>query len=888
MKYLFKNLISISLFIIIALSAQFLFTQSVDAASEPFVSWTVSKNNFPDSKSDSNYKYYYTNINPFVNGGYGLPNCTCYAFGRAYEVLGYKPNLSYGNASQWYDYNINNKVFKYGTEPKAGAIACWSGGNEYGDGHVAFIEKVEGSKITLSESAWSWRSDDSIDYDMRIVEIEDYQINKLHGSRYVFQGYIYLFGDAPIVDKELWVMDYAVNVRESYSTSSAIIDTYAKGTSVRISEYKSSGGYFWGRVGTNAWCVLDYCHYVSGTNTSGYYGVSYNLNGGEYNGNDYMTGTLKKKRTNIKVTTRVPTRQGYNFMGWTTSPDSSTVKYKSGSTYKTDNSITLYAVWQKVFNISEDTFMLDLSGVSSKILNYKINTDKKHKINFARSDKTVAECIFITKDNQIVVNGLGTGSCTVTIGLYDEQNNKLDLRSFKVIVYDSRANLNKSDIFKSVYVKNLSQYGATVLTNLNKSYQITEYGVYYGQTKDTLHTLKSTKTQTKNSLSISWPDGLKPNTKYYVRFYFVYNGKKYQSYLQSFTTMSNLKSLQVKKLPQTVYTIGDKMNDSNMILLAKSDSGRGEYIVGSSACKVSGFNTSLAGNKTVKLTYKGVSTSYIIDVNCPTPSTPVITEIRNTTTGIKVTWKETKNANMYRIYRRVKGDTAWTKLADRTLTYYNDKSAKNGVQYEYAVRGCYTSNSESQWGKPSSVVTCLSVTTPVASLASTTYNSIKINWSEVKGASRYYIYRKAEGEKSYTKIAYVTGQSSTSYTDTKTSCSKNYTYAVRAYNKGYLSSFSGRTFTCIPAAPKLNKAEYTNNTLTVSFSGVSGATNYVVYVKKSGDSSYSRLAVTDKTNFSTKDVKKGETYTVMVRCYRRVNGKNIYSAASNKIKIVCQ
>lgn len=888
MKCLFKSLTSVSLSLIIALSSLFGFTNSVYAASQSFVSWTVDDNGFPTKSTDSNYKYYYSNDNPFVNGGYGLPNCTCFAFGRAYEVLGYKPKLSYGDASTWYDYNIKNGVFKYGTEPKAGAIACWKGGNSEGDGHVAFIEKVEGSTITLSESAWSWRSDDEIDYDMRIVEIEDYELNKLHGSRYIFQGYIYLYGDAPIVDKELWIMDYAVNVREGYTTTSKIIDTYPKGTSVNISEYKSSGGYFWGRVGKNAWCVLDYCHYVSGTNKSGYYGVSYNLNGGEYNGADYMAGALKKKGSSVTVTTAQPSREGYNFIGWSTSPDSNTVEYKSGSKYKTDNSVTLYAVWQKVFDISEEEFELDLSGIASKILTYKINTDKKYKISFARSDKTVAKCDFMTQDNQIVVSALGTGTCVITVGLFDEQDNKLDIRSFKVTVYDSRASLSTTDLYKEIYIKDLTQNGAKVETKLRKAYKISEYGVYYGTNKNKLTQLKSVKTQSKDSLSVAWASGLKTNTKYYVKFYLIYKGKKYESNLQSFTTMSNVNSLQIKKKPQMVYTIGEKMNNSAMLLLAKSESGRKEYLVGSDECEVTGFDTSLAGEREVKITYNGANTAYTIDVNCPTPSTPVITEIRNTTTGVKVTWKQTKNANKYRLYRRVKGSSSWKKLKDLTKLYYNDKSVENGVQYEYAVKGCHYSNGESEWGELSAVSTYLAITTPVAELASTTYNSIEIKWPQVEGASKYYVYRKAEGEKSYTRIATLKGGSNVTYTDSRATCSKKYTYAVRAYNSGYLSSYIGKTFQCIPNPPILKKVTYASKKLTVNYSEVEGATNYVVYAKGAGESSYTRLGVTNQTTFSTKSITKGKTYTVCIKAYRRVNGKNIYSKASNKIKITCK
>lgn len=105
------------------------------------------------SAPSSSNKYYYSNLNVFYKYGYGMPNCTAYAYGRAYEILGSEPKLSWNNAEQWYDYNKSNGYYKYGQTPKVGAIACWSYNG--GGGHVAVVEKVENGQITFSNSAWS-------------------------------------------------------------------------------------------------------------------------------------------------------------------------------------------------------------------------------------------------------------------------------------------------------------------------------------------------------------------------------------------------------------------------------------------------------------------------------------------------------------------------------------------------------------------------------------------------------------------------------------------------------------------------------------------------------------------------------------------------------------
>lgn len=97
----------------------------------------------------SDYHYYSYN-NPFYPK-YGMPNCTCYAWGRAYELLGDKPNLSTGNAGEWFEYNKRNGYYPYGSTPKLGAIACWTG-------HVSVVENINGNSIITSESNWSGRT----------------------------------------------------------------------------------------------------------------------------------------------------------------------------------------------------------------------------------------------------------------------------------------------------------------------------------------------------------------------------------------------------------------------------------------------------------------------------------------------------------------------------------------------------------------------------------------------------------------------------------------------------------------------------------------------------------------------------------------------------------
>ncbi len=131
--------------------------------------------------------YYYAN-NPFYTAGYGLPNCTCYAWGRFWEIMGgdTKPSLSLRNAENWYGNTSDG--YTRGNTPKLGAVICWSvgevGNGDDGAGHVEVVEQInaDGTIVTSGSGYDSFlfrrktRSDDG---------------NWGGGSSYTFQGFIY-------------------------------------------------------------------------------------------------------------------------------------------------------------------------------------------------------------------------------------------------------------------------------------------------------------------------------------------------------------------------------------------------------------------------------------------------------------------------------------------------------------------------------------------------------------------------------------------------------------------------------------------------------------------------------------------------------------------------
>ena len=90
--------------------------------------------------------------NPYWQRGYGLPNCTCYAYGRVYEILGSKPSwIPQANAGDWYA----SWPYAKDLTPRLGDVVCIRDPYGYYAGHVAVIEEIKpnGDLIT-SNSAW--------------------------------------------------------------------------------------------------------------------------------------------------------------------------------------------------------------------------------------------------------------------------------------------------------------------------------------------------------------------------------------------------------------------------------------------------------------------------------------------------------------------------------------------------------------------------------------------------------------------------------------------------------------------------------------------------------------------------------------------------------------
>lgn len=251
--------------------------------------------------------YYYSNKNVFYAAGWGMPNCTCYAYGRAYEILGTKPNLCIYSAYLWYDYNKQNGYYAYGQTPKVGAIACWvySSGTS---GHVAVVEKISNNTITFSNSAYG-----GSEFYTSTAPVNDPSNGR---STWIFQGYIYIGNysssssnpETPTTatnqaeemtqavnitgDTYRITSKNGVNLRSGAGTSFVALTVIPYGADTVVNKTRRADGYTWGYTtynGKTGWFVLDYAKLVYTNSSSGLLAPSYLV--GDVDGDKKVTIT---------------------------------------------------------------------------------------------------------------------------------------------------------------------------------------------------------------------------------------------------------------------------------------------------------------------------------------------------------------------------------------------------------------------------------------------------------------------------------------------------------------------------------------------------------------------------------------------------------------------
>ncbi len=250
-----------------------------------------------------------------------------------------------------------------------------------------------------------------------------------------------------------------------------------------------------------------------------------------------------------------------------------------------------------------------------------------------------------------------------------------------------------------------------------------------------------------------------------------------------------------------------------------------------------------------------------------------------------LTWKKASGADGYEIQQyKSKKWTTIKKIESASTVSYKVSKLTTGTTYKYRVRAYDKRLLKTDYSAYVNInVTPLPAKVTGLKATSTGYNSVKLTWSKVSGATGYvvqwYKNKKWVDLKSTTKdYLSVTGLT----TDT------SYSFRVRAYRtvskKKYYSASYSSTVKCTPkvsATSKVTVSKETTTSVTLTWNKVTGATGYQVYNPKTKK----WVSTNTSTTYTIKSLAANTKYTAKIRALRK-SGKTTYYGTEKSVSFV--
>ena len=250
-----------------------------------------------------------------------------------------------------------------------------------------------------------------------------------------------------------------------------------------------------------------------------------------------------------------------------------------------------------------------------------------------------------------------------------------------------------------------------------------------------------------------------------------------------------------------------------------------------------------------------------------------------------ISWNSVSGASGYQVSRTTSAGGAYTPVTETTSKKYIDAASAQGQTCYYIVRAYKVSGNARIYGAASMVASVTNTSsTPVAAAAMASYNSVKISWNVVSGASGYQVYRATSQNGSYSLIK---STSSLSYTNTSIGTGTTYYYKVRAYGYANGSKVYGNYSIITAATPMLSSvasataSAYYPTSVKISWSSVPGRTKYEVWRSTTPTGGFGLIKSTTSTYYKDTTCTPFVTYYYQIRVYRTVSGQKVYGSSTS-------
>jgi len=340
-----------------------------------------------------------------------------------------------------------------------------------------------------------------------------------------------------------------------------------------------------------------------------------------------------------------------------------------------------------------------------------------------------------------------------------------------------------------------------------------------------------------------------------------------------------------------IYLTWSTVSGANNYYIYRATSYSGTYSYLTSVTSTSYTDSGLSANttyyyKVVALNSSGQSAYSSIasatTTNNGYPSVPTgLTATPSGADQIYLSWNSSSSASYYYLYRSTSYSGTYTLVTSTNSTSYTDSGLSIYTTYYYKVMAVNSLGSSDYSSIVNATTSTVSYPTAPINLSISSVNSsqLRISWDSVSSASTYYIYRSSSSSGSYTSVG---SSSTTAYTDTGLDPNTTYYYKVMAYNSYGYSPYSSVIFgtTALAAPTNLSATAISSSQINLTWTGVSGATNYIVSRSSTVDGTYSSIATVSTNSYSNTGLTAGTTYYYKVQTLNSV-GASSYSAVAN-------
>ena len=175
-----------------------------------------------------------------------------------------------------------------------------------------------------------------------------------------------------------------------------------------------------------------------------------------------------------------------------------------------------------------------------------------------------------------------------------------------------------------------------------------------------------------------------------------------------------------------------------------------------------------------------MSQIYTCSAKCAQPQTTALHRMVDGKPILK--WGKVKGAVKYEVYRSGSGKNGtYSKIASVKTTYVTNTTAAKGKSYYYIVRAIASNGVKSSFSTKKQI-TCIYIRPELT--AKNNEGKLTMNWSSVKGAAKFEVYRSVSGKTGTFERIYTTKYRQ--YTDTSVRNGKTYYYKVRAVSEAGL------------------------------------------------------------------------------------------------------